>query len=79
VRSRGYAFQVELTHRALRHGFKVVEVPITFRDRQLGRSKMSPRIAGEAVVLLPRLRRRRPRPSVQPGTAEPSQPPIAGQ
>jgi dolichol-phosphate mannosyltransferase len=59
VRSRGYAFQVELTYRAIRGGFTVVEVPITFRDRQLGRSKMSWRIAGEAVVLLPRLRRRR--------------------
>ena len=58
VRSRGYAFQVELTYRALRAGFTVVEVPITFRERQLGRSKMSWRIAGEAVVLLPRLRRR---------------------
>ncbi len=67
VRSRGYAFQVELTHRAIRAGFRVVEVPITFRDRQRGRSKMSVRIAGEAVVLLPRLRRRRvPAPSTRP-------------
>jgi dolichol-phosphate mannosyltransferase len=61
VRSRGYAFQVELTYRAIHAGFTVVEVPITFRDRRLGRSKMSWRIAGEAVVLLPRLRRRGPR------------------
>jgi dolichol-phosphate mannosyltransferase len=60
VRSRGYAFQVELTYRAIQAGFTVVEVPITFRDRRLGRSKMSWRIAGEAVVLLPRLRRRGP-------------------
>ena len=66
VRSRGYAFQVELTHRAVRAGFRVVEVPITFRDRLRGRSKMSWRIAGEAVVLIPRLRRRAPaRSSVQ--------------
>jgi dolichol-phosphate mannosyltransferase len=57
VRSRGYAFQVELTYRAIRRGFRVVEVPITFRDRQLGRSKMSWRIAGEAMLLVPRLRR----------------------
>src|SRR4051794_40483422 len=57
VRSRGYAFQVELTYRAVRSGFRVVEVPITFRDRQLGRSKMSWRIAGEAMLLVPRLRR----------------------
>lgn len=57
IRSRGYAFQVELTYRAMRSGFRVVEVPITFRDRQLGRSKMSWRIAGEAMLLVPRLRR----------------------
>jgi dolichol-phosphate mannosyltransferase len=56
VRSRGYAFQVELTHRAVRAGFRVVELPITFRDRQAGRSKMSMRIAGEAALLVPRLR-----------------------
>jgi dolichol-phosphate mannosyltransferase len=57
VRSKGYAFQVELTYRAVRSGFRVVEVPITFRDRRLGRSKMSWRIAGEAAWLVPRLRR----------------------
>ena len=56
VRSRGYAFQVELTYRAVRAGFEVVEVPIVFRDRQLGHSKMSWRIALEAVWLVPRLR-----------------------
>lgn len=56
VRSRGYAFQVELTHRAVRAGFRVVELPIIFRDRQAGRSKMSWRIAGEAALLVPRLR-----------------------
>jgi dolichol-phosphate mannosyltransferase len=56
VRSRGYAFQVELTYRAVRAGFRVVEIPITFRDRQRGQSKMSWRIALEAAVLVPRLR-----------------------
>jgi dolichol-phosphate mannosyltransferase len=56
VRSRGYAFQVELTHRAVRQGFTVVELPIVFRDRALGRSKMSWRIAGEAALLVPQLR-----------------------
>jgi dolichol-phosphate mannosyltransferase len=56
VRSRGYAFQVELTYRALRAGYRVAEVPIVFRDREHGHSKMSWRIAGEAVVLVPRLR-----------------------
>jgi dolichol-phosphate mannosyltransferase len=59
VRSRGYAFQVELTYRAIGAGFRVVEVPITFRDRELGRSKMSARIALEAVWLVPSLRKRR--------------------
>ncbi|HEX8158691.1 MAG TPA: polyprenol monophosphomannose synthase [Solirubrobacteraceae bacterium] len=56
VRSRGYAFQVELTHRAIREGFRVVELPIVFRDRERGRSKMSWRIAGEAAWLVPLLR-----------------------
>ncbi len=56
VRSRGYAFQVELTYRAVQAGFNVVEVPIVFRDRQQGTSKMSWRIAAEAMWLVPRLR-----------------------
>jgi dolichol-phosphate mannosyltransferase len=56
VRSQGYAFQVELTYRAVRAGFSVVEVPIVFRDRQRGTSKMSWRIAAEAMWLVPRLR-----------------------
>jgi dolichol-phosphate mannosyltransferase len=57
VRSQGYAFQVELTYRTLRAGFRVVEVPIVFRERVLGRSKMSWRIALEAIWLVPHLRR----------------------
>jgi dolichol-phosphate mannosyltransferase len=56
VRSQGYAFQVELTYRAVRAGFNVVEVPIVFRDRQRGQSKMSWRIAVEAMWLVPKLR-----------------------
>jgi dolichol-phosphate mannosyltransferase len=56
VRSHGYAFQVELTYRAARAGFHVVEVPIVFRDRQHGQSKMSWRIAAEAMWLVPLLR-----------------------
>jgi dolichol-phosphate mannosyltransferase len=56
VRSQGYAFQVELTYRAAQAGFKVVEVPIVFRDRQQGTSKMSWRIAAEAMWLVPLLR-----------------------
>lgn len=56
VRSQGYAFQVELTYRAVQAGFKVVEVPIVFRDREHGQSKMSWRIAAEAMWLVPGLR-----------------------
>ncbi|MGA9875620.1 MAG: polyprenol monophosphomannose synthase [Solirubrobacteraceae bacterium] len=56
VRSQGYAFQVELTYRAARAGFRIVEVPIVFKDRELGQSKMSWRIAAEAMWLVPRLR-----------------------
>jgi dolichol-phosphate mannosyltransferase len=56
VRSQGYAFQVELTYRAVRAGFQVVEVPIVFRERRLGKSKMSWRIAAEAMWLVPLLR-----------------------
>jgi dolichol-phosphate mannosyltransferase len=58
VRSHGYAFQVELTHRAVRRGFRVAEIPITFHERRAGSSKMSWRIAGEAALLVPQLRRR---------------------
>ena len=56
VRSQGYAFQVELTYRAVQKGFRVVEVPIVFRDRAHGQSKMSWHIAVEAMWLVPRLR-----------------------
>jgi dolichol-phosphate mannosyltransferase len=56
VRSQGYAFQVELTYRAVQAGFRVREVPIVFRDRERGQSKMSWRIAVEAMWLVPRLR-----------------------
>jgi dolichol-phosphate mannosyltransferase len=56
VRSQGYAFQVELTYRAVRAGYRVVEVPIVFRDREQGTSKMSWMIAVEAIWLVPLLR-----------------------
>jgi dolichol-phosphate mannosyltransferase len=49
VECSGYAFQIELTWRALRRGFQVVEVPIVFADRRVGRSKMSRRIVLEAI------------------------------
>ncbi len=50
VECSGYAFQIELTYRALRKGFRVVEVPIVFADRRVGRSKMSRRIVLEAMA-----------------------------
>ena len=56
VRSQGYAFQVELTHRALRRGLRVAETPIVFRERSGGGSKMTPRIALEAAWVVPALR-----------------------
>ena len=56
VDAQGYMFQIEMTYRALREGFTVVEVPITFADRRLGGSKMSRRIVLEAVRRVPELR-----------------------
>ena len=56
VHSKGYAFQIELTYRAVRAGFDVVEVPIVFADRTRGRSKMSRAIFLEAVARVPALR-----------------------
>ena len=56
VRSRGYAFQVELTHRALHRGLRVAELPITFREREEGHSKMTAGIALEAAWRVPLLR-----------------------
>ena len=58
IKSTGYAFQIETTYRALRAGFRVVEIPITFADRATGTSKMSKRIFLEAVWKVPALRAR---------------------
>jgi|SRR5947209_8978126 len=57
VRAEGYVFQIEVTYRALLAGFSVREVPIVFRDRTQGTSKMSARIAIEAMRSVPGLRR----------------------
>lgn len=57
VNAAGYGFQIEMTYRAWLMGFTVHEVPITFRERDRGTSKMSHRIVVEAAVLVPRLRR----------------------
>jgi len=58
IDSRGYAFQIETTYRALRAGFRVVEVPIEFVDREHGGSKMSRSIVLEAIWKVPVLRLR---------------------
>jgi dolichol-phosphate mannosyltransferase len=56
ARARGYAFQVELTYRALRAGLRVVELPIAFRERREGESKMTGTVALEAAWRIPALR-----------------------
>ncbi len=56
ISSRGYAFQVEMTYRAVQLGFRVTEVPITFRERRAGASKMSRSIVLEAAWRVPQLR-----------------------
>ncbi|UJA21415.1 polyprenol monophosphomannose synthase [Thermoleophilia bacterium SCSIO 60948] len=58
LETHGYAFQVELTYRAALAGARIRELPIVFRDRRLGRSKMTTEIALEAAVSVPMLRRR---------------------
>jgi dolichol-phosphate mannosyltransferase len=67
VRSNGYSFQIEMTHKIWRQGMKVVEVPIIFTERERGKSKMSGNIVSEALFMVIRLAfqnglRRRPRP-----------------
>lgn len=56
IASQGYAFQVEMTYRSLQKGFKVLEIPIVFRDRRVGQSKMGRAIVLEAVWRVPLLR-----------------------
>jgi dolichol-phosphate mannosyltransferase len=56
ISSKGYAFQIETTYRTLRAGFRVIEVPIVFTDREVGRSKMSRGIILEAIARVPALR-----------------------
>jgi dolichol-phosphate mannosyltransferase len=56
VRSEGYSFQIEMTYRVIRGGMRVVEVPITFADRRVGKSKMSRKIFLEAVGMVWTLR-----------------------
>ncbi|MHB9053294.1 MAG: polyprenol monophosphomannose synthase [Thermoleophilia bacterium] len=56
ISSQGYGFQIEMTYRTIKKGFRVKEIPITFADRQLGQSKMSKKIVFEAVLLVWKLR-----------------------
>jgi len=56
VHAGGYVFQIEMTYRANRLGARIREVPITFRDRRVGQSKMSRRIVVEALVVVCKLR-----------------------
>jgi dolichol-phosphate mannosyltransferase len=59
IEARGYAFQVETTYRAIRAGFRVVEIPIVFKDRADGTSKMTRSIVAEAIWRVPAMRFRR--------------------
>jgi dolichol-phosphate mannosyltransferase len=56
VRSNGYAFQIEMSFRAWKRGFRIAEIPIVFHDRTEGESKMSKRIVREAIWMVWRLR-----------------------
>jgi dolichol-phosphate mannosyltransferase len=56
VRSNGYAFQIEMSFRAWKKGFRIAEIPIVFTDRTEGQSKMSKKIVREAVTMVWRLR-----------------------
>jgi dolichol-phosphate mannosyltransferase len=67
IRSNGYSFQIEMTHKLCRQGMKIVEVPIVFTEREQGHSKMSGHIVREALFMVWRLwlqngLRRSPRP-----------------
>lgn len=59
VQSEGYSFQIEMTWRAVKRGFRVTEVPIVFVDRRAGKSKMSRQIFAEAVLMVWKLRLQR--------------------
>ena len=56
VSAQGYGFQIEMTYRTIKHGFRVDEVPIVFVDRRVGQSKMSKKIFLEALTLVWKLR-----------------------
>jgi dolichol-phosphate mannosyltransferase len=70
VNAGGYVFQIEMTYRASKSGARVREVPITFRDRRLGTSKMSRRIIAEALVVVVQLRLSSFNRKAEPGPAD---------
>jgi dolichol-phosphate mannosyltransferase len=73
IRSNGYSFQIEMTHRLWRQGMRIVEVPIVFTERVQGHSKMSGHIIQEALIMVWRLwfqNKMRRRPAVQPAKPE---------
>lgn len=77
VRSNGYSFQIEMTHKLWRQGYRIVEEPIIFTERLLGHSKMSGHIVREALIMVWRLWfqngcRRKPRPKVKKKTVTPT-------
>ena len=55
IRSQGYAFQIETTTQVRRQGFRVVEIPIVFREREQGVSKLSGHVVWEAIWVVARL------------------------
>jgi len=56
IKSNGYAFQIEISYKVWKRGFRIVEIPIIFLDRRSGTSKMSKSIVYEAVFMLWKLR-----------------------
>ena len=78
IQSNGYSFQIEMTHKLWRQGFTVVEVPIIFTDRFIGRSKMSGHIIREAFLMVWKLllqNKLRRHPRIPPPGASPPRPP----
>ncbi|HEU5227189.1 MAG TPA: polyprenol monophosphomannose synthase [Ktedonobacteraceae bacterium] len=73
IQSQGYAFQVELAYRVMCQGFKIAEIPITFMDRRVGKSKMSRKIVIEAFTYVLRTRFSK-QPSTSAPAATPAQP-----
>lgn len=69
VRAEGYVFQIEVTYRAILAGFRVREIPIVFADRAVGTSKMSTRIAVEAMLSVPVMKRSASAALARAGTA----------